>query len=79
MDLYLDPRVLTTNRNTYDFFSWLGDIGGLIDAVYIILKIILMPVTSFNLKHFLLTHMFRLVPSRQSQAAENYFNDDKKI
>ena len=66
MDMFVDPRVLTFNRNTYDFFGFLGDIGGMIDAIYIILKIILLPITAFNLKSFLLTVMFRLVPSRQS-------------
>ena len=66
MDLFLDPRVRTFQRNTYDVLGWLGDIGGLIDAVYIILKITLLPITTFNLKSFLLTLMFRLVPSRKS-------------
>ena len=51
--------------------GWLGDIGGLIDAVCIILKIMLFPITTFNLKSFLLTIMFRLVPSRQSLAEDN--------
>ena len=78
-NLYLDPRVLAFNRQTYDFLGWLGDIGGLIDAIYIILKIIMLPITTFNLKRFLLTIMFRLVPSTQSLAKENYKLTDNKL
>ena len=46
----MDPRVHVFNRNTYDCFGFLGDIGGLIDAVYYLIKIILLPMTVFNLK-----------------------------
>ena len=66
MDLFLDQRVLNFQRNTYDFFGFLGDIGGFYDAVFIILRIILQPITTFSLKSFILTVMFRLVPSRKS-------------
>ena len=80
MDLFLDPRVQTFNRNTYDVLGWLGDIGGLIDAVYIILKIVLLPITTFNLKSFLLTVMFRLVPSRKSLAdQEDSYHAENKV
>ena len=64
MDLYLDPRVLNINRSTYDILDCLGDVGGLMDAIVTICKIIMLPVTTFNLKRFLLTIMFRLVPSK---------------
>ena len=77
--MFVDPRVLTFNRNTYDFFGFLGDIGGATDAVYIILKIILLPITTFNLKSLILTDLFRLVPSRQSLAEEKFLQTDKKI
>ena len=76
--MFVDPSVQVFNRNTYDFFGFLGDIGGMIDAIYIILKIILLPITTFNLKSLILTDLFRLVPSRQSIAEENYHNTDKK-
>ena len=77
--MFVDPRVLTFNRNTYDFFSFLGDIGGMIDAIYILLKIILLPITMFNLKSFLLTVMFRLVPSRQSRGEGDDDQAESKI
>ena len=64
MDLYLDQRVLSFSRSTYDILDCLGDIGGLTDALVLIFRLIMMPVTTFNLKSFLLTIMFRLVPSR---------------
>ena len=72
MDMFVDTRVLTFNRNTYDFFGFLGDVGGATDAVYIILNIMLLPITSFNLKSLILTDLFRLVPSRKSIAEEKY-------
>ena len=65
MDLYLDPRVLTINRSTYDILDCLGDIGGFVRAIVLISNILLLPITTFNLKSFLLTIMFRLVPSRK--------------
>ena len=66
MDLFLDPRVLTISRSTDDILDCLGDIGGLMDAAVTLFKVILLPFTSFNLKKFLLTIMFRLVPSQES-------------
>ena len=79
MDMFLDTRVLTFNRNTYDFFGFLGDVGGATDAVYIILNIMLVPITTFNLKSLILIDLFRLVPSRKSIAEEKYQDNDKKI
>ena len=75
MDLYLDQRVLTFNRSTYGALDALGDIGGFVRAIVLISNILLLPFTTFNLKSFLLTIMFRLVPSRESQDQENDNND----
>ena len=54
------------NRSTNDILDCLGDIGGLIDGLVLLCKMIMLPFTAFNLKSFLLTIMFRLVPSRSS-------------
>ena len=45
------------------------------DAIILIFKIIMLPITTFNLKSFLLTIMFRLVPSKEDQVQEKYSLD----
>ena len=67
--------MLTINRSTYDILDCLGDVGGLMDILVLIFKIIMLPFTTFNLKSFLLTTMFRLVPSRESLDKSKGFND----
>ena len=39
---------LRTSRQTYGFLDWLGDVGGLTDALYIFFKAILLPYTTFR-------------------------------
>lgn len=46
-------------RQTYSFLDWLGDMGGLLDALYLIGMIIMAPISSFALKTELLSSMFR--------------------
>lgn len=51
---------LQINRETYDVLSWLGDIGGLIDALYYISNLILKPFSQFMLQSMLLRSLFRV-------------------
>ena len=46
-------------RQTYSFLDWLGDMGGLFDALYLLGMIILAPISKFALKTELLSSMFR--------------------
>ena len=62
VELNLSTQKLVIMRETYDVLSWLGDIGGLTDCLIIIAKFILKPFTSFGLKTFLLSGLFRLQP-----------------
>jgi len=39
----LDPTYKVINRNAYGILDWLGDIGGLNDALYTIVNILLVP------------------------------------
>ena len=50
-------------RQTYSFLEWLGDIGGLLDALRIIGAAIVGPVVAFSLKATLLNSVFRYVAS----------------
>ena len=56
----MDTKLLAFNRSTYDVLTWIGDIGGLTDALVLLLEFILMPFMSFNLKSFLMTYLFRM-------------------
>ena len=45
--------------------EWLGDCGGLFDALRIIGVFIMMPLTSFKLKSMLLSNVFRFTKSKK--------------
>lgn len=60
VDLNQDLHVI--NRQTYSLLDWLGDIGGLTDALLIIGKLILLPYTKFKYGAFILTRFFRFKP-----------------
>jgi len=45
-------------RQTYSMLEWLGDIGGLFDALYIIGSVFVAPLTGFALKTALLANVF---------------------
>ena len=50
-------------RQTYSMLEWLGDCGGLFDALRIIGMLIMWPLTSFKLKSELLSNVFRFTKS----------------
>ena len=51
------------NRETYSLLDWLGDLGGLVDALYIICMAIVSPIVSHKLRADLLSKVFRFRPS----------------
>ena len=52
-------EVIKSSRQTYSLLDWLGDIGGLNDALFIILEVALIPFKRFTLGSFVLTRLFR--------------------
>lgn len=60
--LEMSPHVFVIERQTYSFLEWLGDIGGLFDALKIIGAVLTGPFAAFNLKVELLTEYFRFTP-----------------
>lgn len=56
MYLNLDSEV--TERETYSLLEWLGDIGGLLDALRHIGTFVVAPITSFSLSSDLLSSIF---------------------
>ena len=65
-EVNLDQRVRVINRQTYDVLSWLGDLGGLIDALYYIIYFLLSPYTSYRLKSKILRGLFRMQPHQEN-------------
>ena len=59
----LSKDLIVTSRSTYGILDWIGDIGGLNDALVLLIKIILIPYTSFKKESFLLTKIFRFKSS----------------
>ena len=74
--LRMDQNV--TERQTYSFLEWLGDIGGLYDALRIIGALLLAPFSAFQLKAQLLSSVFRFTASRRF-AEERTKNNSKAI
>ena len=60
-------------RNTYDMLSYLGDVGGLTDMLFLIAQLIMKPFTGFTYSSTLLAMMFRLLPkdNQANSSSEN--------
>ena len=56
--IYVNLDMHVTERQTYDFLEWLGDIGGLFDALRYIGMIMIEPYAAYHLKVGLLTSIF---------------------
>ena len=67
MELNFSQNLHIINRDTYSLLDWLGDIGGLLDALKYLVQIIIMPYVSYTYKSQLLTKMFRFQPSQSSE------------
>ena len=61
-----------TTRQTYSLLDWLGDIGGLNDALFIISEIVMNSYTQFLKMSVLLTTLFRFKQgASQSDSRKN--------
>lgn len=50
-----------TERRAYSILEWLGDVGGLLDALRYIGYYLITPITAFHMHVALLTQSFRIV------------------
>ena len=64
----LDNRIKVSNRQTYDVLDWLGDCGGLADALFRLASFVISVFTSYNIKNVLLTTLFRSTQSSKKDA-----------
>ena len=61
-DLVVGLDKVVINRETYSLLDWLGDLGGLVDALYYICYALVAPVAAFSMKATLLSKLFRYKP-----------------
>ena len=62
------------NRQTYSLLDWLGDCGGLLDALLLLGQIFVAPISSFALSTKLMTSLVRLKvsdPDRKDPPSKN--------
>lgn len=60
LELLYDNNVNLVARETYGLLEFMGDLGGLFEALYYIFRFILSPLTSFVLAAELMTSLFRV-------------------
>mmetsp|Transcript_16052 Transcript_16052/g.20333 ORF Transcript_16052/g.20333 Transcript_16052/m.20333 type:complete len:101 (-) Transcript_16052:837-1139(-) len=58
LDLMLGPNMVKHERGTYSLLEWLGDVGGLFDALKIIGHWLVVPFASYALKTELVSSIF---------------------
>ena len=62
VEIHQENSIIRTSRQTYSLLEYLGDIGGLLDAMLFIAHLALMPVYNFNVSNFLTKRLFRKKP-----------------
>ena len=63
MDIELIKSLKQFNRQTYGLLEWLGDCGGLLDALLFLSKIIIKPFAVFSLWQKLTEILVRILPT----------------
>ena len=63
VEIHQENSISKINRQTYSLLEWLGDIGGLLDAMLFIAQLALWPVYNFNVTNHLMKRLFRKRPS----------------
>ena len=63
-------------RSTYHLLDWLGDCGGLLDALFFLADLFIFPFTSFALTEKLLTRMALYQASKTVEEEET--REEKK-
>lgn len=69
--LELRPELTTIERQTYSLLAWIGDVGGLLDGLWYMFKIIVRPFTAFAVKAEVLSQVFRLSGSMKPELEQD--------
>ena len=59
VEVNFSQNLKTIYRQTYSMLDWLGDVGGLYDALLLIMQFITLPISTFALRSKLLSSLFR--------------------
>ena len=59
IEINFSPDREYVTRQTYGILDWFGDLGGLLDILYLLGAVLIYPVENFNLHSLLLSKMFR--------------------
>jgi len=79
MAIYMSVNAEVTNRETYEFLAYLGDIGGLIDILKLFLAYIAYVFNQNRLNTLLTNRLFHLSKAEnESEEALNILTDNKK-
>ena len=68
--LYLDQDETIIERQTYSMLDWLGDIGGLADALHFIAQFVVEPFVDFALQVKLMQSIFVTLKNKQNEESE---------
>ena len=61
LSLYVSPDMQVTERRAYSLLEWLGDVGGLLEALRNIGTFLITPITAYLMRVALLTENFRYI------------------
>ena len=78
LEVTVGPDKIIINRESYSLLDWLGDLGGLFDALFIICGAIVAPVATFSMKATLLSKFFRFKPRDEHESEEEAKSVNKK-
>ena len=67
--MFVSPDLTVTERSTYSILEWLGDIGGLYDALFLICSALVKPFSSFWLTTEMISAFFREVSNNKEDSA----------
>ena len=70
VEINMSIDLISWERQTYSLLDWLGDLGGLYDALYLIFAALISPITMFTLHSTLLTSFFRYRTSNEGEIDE---------
>jgi len=66
------------NRKTYSLFDWLGDVGGLMDGLYLLGEILVAGYSATSLESYLASKFIWIRPSKAKDDSQNCENKNSK-
>ena len=63
IDVTMNLDVTMHNRKTYSLLDWLGDVGGLLDGLYLLVEFFIASYQTLTLNKYLMTALIWIKPS----------------